>query len=242
VSRRDPAAEVHAKTVHFHREGISVEVASPLGDLELESPLLGAHNLENLLVAVGMGIACGEDRPFLDALGTIGAAAGRLEPVEHPGGVRIVVDYAHTPDALRMAIEALRPFTPGRLLVVFGCGGDRDRGKRPQMGEIAARSADVVIITSDNPRTEPPASILEAIEEGARAGGAAPLGGSSERGYVVIEERAEAISRAIDLASRGDTVLIAGKGHETVQIVGDARLPFDDREVARAHVERSARG
>jgi UDP-N-acetylmuramoyl-L-alanyl-D-glutamate--2,6-diaminopimelate ligase len=185
-----------------------------------------------------MGIARGEAPSFFDALSRAGAAPGRLEPVEHPGGIRIVVDYAHTPDALRVAIEALRPFTPGRLVVVFGCGGDRDRGKRPIMGEIAARAADVVVITSDNPRSESAASILAAIEEGVREGGGAPLG-VSDRGYEVIEDRAEAIARAIDLAGEGDTVLIAGKGHETVQIIGDARLPFDDREVARAHVRRS---
>src|SRR5690606_15066901 len=140
---------------------------------------------------------------------------------------------------LRVAIEALRPFTPGRLLVVFGCGGDRDPGKRPLMGEIAARGADVVVITSDNPRSEPPAGILAAIEEGARAGGGRPLG-DDERGYLVVEDRAEAIGRAVDLARDGDTVLIAGKGHETVQIVGERRIPFDDREVAREHVRRKA--
>jgi UDP-N-acetylmuramoyl-L-alanyl-D-glutamate--2,6-diaminopimelate ligase len=241
VSRRACEAEVRATSVRFHREGISAEVESPLGRISIESPLIGAHNLENLLVAMGMGVACGEGAPFLEALAKVGAAPGRLEPVEHPGGVRVVVDYAHTPDALRVAIEALRPFTPGRLVVVFGCGGDRDRGKRPLMGEIAARGADVVMITSDNPRGEPPAEILASIEEGARVGGATPLA-SSDRGYLVVEDRAEAIGRAIELARAGDTVLIAGKGHETVQVVGEARLPFDDREVAREHVRRSARG
>jgi UDP-N-acetylmuramoyl-L-alanyl-D-glutamate--2,6-diaminopimelate ligase len=239
VSRGHGEAEVRATSVRFHREGIAAELQSPLGALTIESPLVGAHNLENLLVAIGMGIACGEGRSFVDALSSAGAASGRLEPVEHPGGVRIVVDYAHTPDALRVAIEALRPFTPGRLIVLFGCGGDRDRGKRPTMGEIAARAADVVVITSDNPRSEDPASILASIEEGVRAGGAAPLA-SIDRGYVVIEDRAEAIGRAIDLAREGDTVLLAGKGHETVQVVGETRIPFDDREVAREHVRRSA--
>ncbi len=126
------------------------------------------------------------------------------------------------------------------MIVVFGCGGDRDRGKRPLMGAVAAERAEVVVLTSDNPRTEDPKAILAAIEEGVRGAGGKPLAG--DRGYVVVEDRAEAIALAIDLARAGDTVLIAGKGHETYQILGETKIPFDDREVARAHVERSVKG
>lgn len=233
-------AEVRATDVRFHRDGIAAEVETPIGRFQIESPLVGAHNLENLLVAVGMAVVRGEPAEVVEALGEVGAAKGRLEPVEHPGGVRILVDYAHTPDALRVAIEAIRPFTPGRVIVVFGCGGDRDRGKRPLMGAVAAERAEVVVLTSDNPRTEDPKAILAAIEEGVRGAGGKPLAG--DRGYVVVEDRAEAIALAIDLARAGDTVLIAGKGHETYQILGETKIPFDDREVARAHVERSVKG
>jgi UDP-N-acetylmuramoyl-L-alanyl-D-glutamate--2,6-diaminopimelate ligase len=140
----------------------------------------------------------------------------------------VVVDYAHTPDALERVLETARKLTPGRLGVVFGCGGDRDRGKRPRMGEIAARLADFTWITSDNPRSEDPESIIRDIVAEARS-----VSGSRES-FAIVPDRAEAIRRALEWARAGDTVLMAGKGHETYQIIGSAVLPFDDREVARA--------
>ncbi|MEO1719551.1 MAG: cyanophycin synthetase, partial [Pseudomonadota bacterium] len=146
--------------------------------------------------------------------------SGRLEPVGTVSGASVIVDYAHKPEALEAALRAVRPFATGRLICVFGCGGDRDAGKRPIMGEIASRGADHVIVTDDNPRTEAPRAIRKAILD------AAP-------GATEIGDRAEAIQAAIDMARDGDVVLIAGKGHETGQIVGDEVLPFSDQAVAR---------
>jgi UDP-N-acetylmuramoyl-L-alanyl-D-glutamate--2,6-diaminopimelate ligase len=171
-------------------------------------------------------------------------APGRLERVPDPRDVAVLVDYAHTPDALARALAALRPVTPGRLIVVFGCGGDRDRGKRPRMGEAAARGADLCVVTSDNPRTEDAASIVEAIVPGVVQGGkpeldATPLRDASS-GYVAIVDRAMAIDAALRAARTGDTVLIAGKGHEDYQIVGTEKRHFDDREVAREAIARHA--
>jgi len=144
------------------------------------------------------------------------------------------VDYAHTPDALERVLAALRPLTPGRLLCVFGCGGDRDRGKRPLMGEAAARASDLVVLTSDNPRSERPESILAEIEAGVRKAGMPPLGaGQNGRGYVIEADRRAAIDWALAAARAGDVVLVAGKGHEDYQIVGTERRHLDDREEVR---------
>jgi UDP-N-acetylmuramoyl-L-alanyl-D-glutamate--2,6-diaminopimelate ligase len=157
----------------------------------------------------------------LPHLATLEAPPGRMQlAARHPSGAPAFVDYAHKPEALAKALETLRPHTPGRLVVVFGCGGDRDAGKRPQMGEIAARLADRVIVTDDNPRTEDPAAIRRAIL--AAAPGAAEIG-----------DRAEAIATAFAGLRAGDALLVAGKGHEPYQIVGDRVLPFDDAEVLR---------
>ena len=167
---------------------------------------------------------------------------GRLERVANGRGVLCLVDYAHTPDALSRAIAAVRPLVapaakvPGRLIVVFGCGGDRDRGKRPLMGEIAVRDADLAIVTSDNPRSEEPASIVAMIVDGIRRAGGTELPasalGDAARGYHVEVDRRAAIGAAAAAARPGDVLLIAGKGHEDYQIVGSERLHFDDREEA----------
>jgi UDP-N-acetylmuramoyl-L-alanyl-D-glutamate--2,6-diaminopimelate ligase len=153
-----------------------------------------------------------------------------------------VVDYAHTPDALERLLDALRPLTPGALVTVFGCGGDRDRTKRPVMGEAAARRSDVVVLTSDNPRTEDPARILADAEAGIRAGGMAPLAtpAPGARGYVVEADRRRAITLAVELARPGDVVVVAGKGHEDYQIVGTEKHHLDDREEVRAAIARRA--
>ena len=206
--------------------------SSPLGqklvlahdgkEFALTLPLIGSYQAANVLVAAGFVLATGgEWREVLGAMGRVAPVRGRLErAVITPAGAPVYVDYAHTPDALEAAIAALRPHVEGRLITLFGAGGDRDSGKRGPMGKVAARLSDVVIVTDDNPRTEDAASIRKAVLEGAP--GAIEIGG-----------RREAIGEALRMARGGDIVLLAGKGHEQGQIVGDTVLPFDDADVAR---------
>jgi UDP-N-acetylmuramoyl-L-alanyl-D-glutamate--2,6-diaminopimelate ligase len=185
-------------------------------------PLIGAYQASNVLTAVGLVLATGGkwDAAF-SAMQRLGPVRGRLErAVISRSGVPVSIDYAHTPDALEAAIEALRPHVEGRLITVFGAGGDRDQGKRPQMGAVAMRLSDVVIVTDDNPRSEDPARIRSEIMAGAV-------------GATEVSGRREAIAEAIRIAGEGDIVLVAGKGHETGQIIGDKVLPFDDSLVAR---------
>ncbi|MEF3365767.1 UDP-N-acetylmuramoyl-L-alanyl-D-glutamate--2,6-diaminopimelate ligase [Methylocystis sp. 9N] len=191
-------------------------------DYAVELPLAGAFQVSNALVAAGLAIASGDDsvRVFA-ALNDLKGAPGRLERVGSRHGAPVFVDYAHKPDALEKALATLRPLTKNRLIVVFGCGGDRDKGKRPLMGEIAARGADLAIVTDDNPRSEEAAAIRAAILAGAR-------GGPAE--IVEIGDRREAIAAAIRRLQAGDALVVAGKGHETGQIVGDRVLPFSDHE------------
>jgi UDP-N-acetylmuramoyl-L-alanyl-D-glutamate--2,6-diaminopimelate ligase len=237
--RSGSGADITALSFVSDRNGIAAEVDTPLGLVSLASPLLGEHNLENLLIALGCGIAFGLSREVMTAsLRKAQGAPGRLERIEHPDDVLVFVDYAHTPDGLRRVMTALRAITSGRLISMFGAGGDRDPGKRPLMGAAGAELADVVILTSDNPRSESPERILQGIEAGVQSAGmpkltAAQLAGAG-RGYLVEADRRTAIRRAIDAARPGDTLLLAGKGHEKVQIVGDRRLPFDDVVEARA--------
>jgi len=189
---------------------------------EVELPVVGGFQAYNLLAALALAEAGGAERTaLLDAVGDLRGPRGRMELVaRHPSGAAVFVDYAHTPDALEQALAGLRPHARGRLHVVFGCGGDRDAGKRPEMGAIAARLADRVIVTDDNPRSEDAGAIRGAI------GAAAP-------GAVEIAGRAAAIAAALDELRAGDVLLVAGKGHETGQIVGDTIHPFDDAEVVR---------
>jgi UDP-N-acetylmuramoyl-L-alanyl-D-glutamate--2,6-diaminopimelate ligase len=242
----DAAAELRVLRYVSTRAGIEASIETPWGPVSLQSPLFGAHNLENLLVSVGTGLSLGLTPGQIEA-GLRGAsgAPGRLERVATSLDVMVLVDYAHTPDAIERALAALRPLTSGRLFVVCGCGGDRDPSKRAPMGEAALRGADLALLTSDNPRSEPPAQILAQMVEGARrAGSELPASALAQagRGYVVIEDRAQAIRAAIDAAQPGDTLLIAGKGHETYQIVGRERRSFDDRvEAAAALAAREAR-
>jgi UDP-N-acetylmuramoyl-L-alanyl-D-glutamate--2,6-diaminopimelate ligase len=191
-------------------------------------PLPGDFQVSNALVAAGLCLATASDPAgVFAALEGLEGAPGRMERVGERRGAPVFVDYAHKPDALVKALATLRPFVRGRLIVVFGCGGDRDAGKRPEMGEIATRAADVVIVTDDNPRSENPAAIRAAILAGAP-------------GAVEIGDRAEAICAAVAMLGEGDALLIAGKGHETGQIVGDRTLPFSDSEAARAALEDAA--
>ena len=224
------------------RHGIAAEIETPDGLHRLESLLIGAHNLENLLVALG---ALWLSEVPLDAalvgLAAATGAPGRLERVSDPRDVAVLVDYAHTPDALAHVLDSLRPLTPGRLICLFGCGGDRDPGKRPMMGRVAGERADLTVLTSDNPRSESPSAIVADIESGLR--GAKPIGDvADEPSYVVEVDRIRAIRVALEAAKAGDTVLIAGKGHETYQRVGEQSLPLDDRVEARQAIAAIAGG
>lgn len=189
---------------------------------KLALPLIGAYQMNNVLTAAGLVLATGgEWAATLGGMGRVSPVRGRLErAVISRAGAPVYVDYAHTPDAVEAAIEALRPHVEGRLITVLGAGGDRDEGKRPEMGAVAARLSDVVIVTDDNPRSEDPAAIRKAV-----------LAGAS--GAIDVGDRRAAIAEAIALAKTGDIVLVAGKGHEQGQIVGDQVLPFDDVTVAR---------
>jgi UDP-N-acetylmuramoyl-L-alanyl-D-glutamate--2,6-diaminopimelate ligase len=215
---------ISLKETRPHALATSLRAVCGGESFNVELPLAGAFQTSNALVAAGLAIASG-DAPagVFSALGKLQGAPGRLELAGARDGAPVFVDYAHKPDALEKILATLRPLATGRLIVVFGCGGDRDRGKRPMMGEIAARGADVVFVTDDNPRSEEPAAIRAEILVGARnAGGMAEV--------VEIGDRAEAIGRAVATLRSGDVLVVAGKGHETGQIVGDRIFPFCDRE------------
>jgi UDP-N-acetylmuramoyl-L-alanyl-D-glutamate--2,6-diaminopimelate ligase len=227
--------------------GTRATLATPAGPLEITSPLVGDYNLENMTLAAGMALA--HDVPLeaiARGIAALSGVPGRLERVANDAGVLCLVDYSHKPDALERALAALRPLTARRLILVFGCGGDRDRTKRPIMGEAAARGADVVLVTSDNPRTEEPRSIIDMIVPGVVQGGGversvAELAAGST-GFHVEPDRRAAIRAAVSAAREGDTLVIAGKGHEDYQILGAVKIHFDDREeAAAAFAERGAR-
>ncbi|MBW2645740.1 MAG: UDP-N-acetylmuramoyl-L-alanyl-D-glutamate--2,6-diaminopimelate ligase [Deltaproteobacteria bacterium] len=219
-------------------------IRMPKGMLSFQSHLVGRYNVHNILSATGVSAAL--DIP-LDSIkrgiSQVHRIPGRLEPVENDLGITILVDYAHTPDALEHVLSALRELTPGRLVTIFGCGGDRDRKKRPLMGEVVGRLSDLAVVTSDNPRTESPDAIIESIIAGikpvsTKEYSASDLkNGFDKSGYIVIPDRKSAIIEGIRVARSQDTVLIAGKGHETHQIIGKDLLPFDDHQVAKEAVE-----
>ena len=220
------AAPAAARFIHVGRikaadRGLELEIRGHFGDRRLRSPLIGGFNAENLAITLGVLLAWqfGVDEA-LDALGDCTAPPGRMEGYRLPNGALAVVDYAHTPDALAKALSALRAHARGRVLVVFGCGGERDPGKRSLMGEAAERLADRVIVTDDNPRGEDADRIVAMILQGMRR----------PQGALVERDRARAIDAAIGEAKAGDAVLVAGKGHEAYQIVGHERRPFSDRE------------
>lgn len=220
--------DISGHDVRLSIDGLSLDIRTPWGSAKLSSRVIGGFNVSNLLGTLGVLLTA--DLPLEDAvevLRDVSPVAGRLDMLRLPGAPLVVVDYAHTPDALEKALETLRELVhhdpDARLFCVFGCGGDRDPGKRPVMGEIATSLADVVIVTSDNPRSESPHAIIEQI-----------VAGAARDDYLVEADRAKAITQALTLAQPGDVVLIAGKGHETYQEIAGERLPFDDLEVARA--------
>jgi UDP-N-acetylmuramoyl-L-alanyl-D-glutamate--2,6-diaminopimelate ligase len=225
-SLEDPSAELFIRDLQLGAGGVSGVLQTPAGEGTFHSPLVGRFNLMNLLQAVGALVQQGVPLPqLLEGLANFRGVPGRMERVvvgDGCGDPAVLVDYAHTPDGLANALAACRPFTAGRLICVFGCGGDRDRSKRPQMGAIAAQLADRVVVTSDNPRTEDPLSILNDVVTGISAG----------TDLVVEVNRARAIALGIAAAEPCDLVLIAGKGHEDYQILGTTKIHFDDREEA----------
>ena len=219
-------ADVTATNVEHSLEGMHFTLRTTAGERSLHSPLVGRPHIYNILAATASGLALGYELDVIvRALETCTGAPGRFERVPHRGGdFAVVVDYAHTDDALINVLRTARDVTRGRIITVFGCGGDRDNSKRAPMGEAAASLSDVVILTSDNPRTEDPLKILADVEEGIR---------ETAKPYEKIADRREAIHHAIEQARKGDLVVIAGKGHEDYQIIGRETFHFDDKEVAR---------
>jgi UDP-N-acetylmuramoyl-L-alanyl-D-glutamate--2,6-diaminopimelate ligase len=217
--------EVRAPQRESSLQGIRATLTTPAGPLEIQTPLVGDYNLYNIMAATAVGISLGIAREVIEqGIADLSVVPGRMERVG-VGNPWVLVDYAHTPDALEKTIRAVKQLAKGSLFVVFGCGGDRDRTKRAPMGRIGAQWSDMAIITSDNPRTEDPLKIIEEIEKGARE--------IRPHRYYVIPDRREAIKKAIALAGPQDIVLITGKGHEDYQIIGEERFPFDDRAEAR---------
>jgi UDP-N-acetylmuramoyl-L-alanyl-D-glutamate--2,6-diaminopimelate ligase len=225
-------ADLSARDVSFDASGASFVAATPAGDLEVRSPLPGHFNVENALAALGAAHALGLDlRAAAEALASAGRVPGRFEPIDEGQPFTVLVDYAHTPDSMENVLRAARRLTEARLISVFGAGGDRDRDKRPLMGRAGAELSDLAVVTSDNPRSERPESIVEEI-----------VAGIPDREGVVVEvDRRAAIALALAEAGEGDTVVIAGKGHEQGQEFENGRkIPFDDRDVAREELRKLA--
>jgi len=247
----DYQGDVQARAISATVNGISGTLVTPKGDVAFTSRLVGRFNLSNILAAVSAGIAL--DLPLeaiKSGIETHATVPGRMERVDNNRGIALLVDYAHTGDALENVLTTLKELASGRIITVFGCGGDRDPGKRPIMGSIAARLSDLAVVTSDNPRTEDPFVILSQVKAGITETPPLPQGEGRgeggfreyatgeladsfvEKGFVMLENRAEAIRLAVRLARPGDIVLLAGKGHEDYQIIGTTKHHFDDREQA----------
>jgi len=224
-------ADVRAEDVRSDVSGTSLAVVHAGGRFRISSALLGRFNADNLLGAAAAGLSLGVNaEEIADGCAAVTRVPGRLEPVEAGQPYRIIVDYAHTEDALKRLLLAVRDLTDRKIILVFGCGGDRDRGKRAPMGKVAGSLSDIAIATSDNPRSEDPEAILAEVEVGLVSSGATK--------YLKVADRREAIRTAIDLANPGTVVVIAGKGHERVQVIGDRSVPFDDRDVAVEYASR----
>ena len=229
---RDRSADVRAERFELSLDGLRLDASTPIGPVEIRSPLVGRPYVYNIMTAMSVGLALGFSlETIARALEGCAGAPGRFERVANTGGFAVVVDYAHSDDALRKVLETARELTRGRVITLFGCGGDRDRTKRAPMGEAAGSGSDLAILTSDNPRSEDPMQIIADAEAGLKATG---------REYLVVADRREAIHRAIAEAREGDVVVLAGKGHEDYQIFADRTIHFDDREVAREALD--ARG
>jgi UDP-N-acetylmuramoyl-L-alanyl-D-glutamate--2,6-diaminopimelate ligase len=226
VSASNPAADFVAEDLRLSLDGTRFRARTPAGALDVETPLVGLFNVHNTLAALASGLGLGLPPDAVQrGIASLRGVPGRMERVDAGQDFAVLVDYAHTDDALKNLLETVRGLKPRRVVTVFGCGGDRDRTKRPLMGAVAARLSDVVILTSDNPRSEPPEAIIEEIRRGIPAARAADTH--------VVPDRREAITRALEMGREGVVVVIAGKGHETYQVLRDRTVPFDDRQVAR---------
>jgi murE/murF fusion protein len=243
------ASDIHPRNFSIDLQGIKTVIETPAGDISLQTPLVGEFNLRNILCAAGIGIGLGYDTECMQkGLEAVKGIPGRLERVSinSAAGPVVFVDYAHTPDALKNVLTALHELKPNRLVCIFGCGGDRDPGKRPLMGEIAGQMCDVVVATSDNPRSESPNDILMQIEKGLsktplkKQPAESILHHSDEQGYAVIVNRQEAIERTIRFAQNDDVILISGKGHEDYQISATGKRFFDDRLAAEMQLHARA--
>jgi UDP-N-acetylmuramoyl-L-alanyl-D-glutamate--2,6-diaminopimelate ligase len=245
-----PSCDVTADRVTSSLEGLSCRIKTPKGDLSIRSKLAGDFNLYNILAAVSVGTAMEVPLETLrEGVEELEGVSGRFEKVENKRGIHVIIDYAHTHDALERALLGLKNILEsgaqdnGKMITVFGCGGDRDRTKRPLMGAVAGRYSDLAILTSDNPRTENPLAILDEVEKGLKSLDLKKWNQDeiklwrSRKGYLRVPDRREAIRVAIRLALPSDTVLIAGKGHEDYQIVGKKKFPFDDRIEAKKALE-----
>jgi UDP-N-acetylmuramoyl-L-alanyl-D-glutamate--2,6-diaminopimelate ligase len=260
--RADSGADLVARDVSLSLEGTRFTVRAGQADLSVRTPLIGGFNVANVLAALGASLALGlPAEQALAGIASVAGVPGRLERVQAGQDFTVVVDYAHTDDALRNLLETVRELRPRRLITVFGCGGDRDRTKRPLMGAVASRLSDVVVVTSDNPRSEPPEAIIEEILAGMGSGRHAMRAGSESRpaalgafrpfgasppgpqrsSHLVVVDRREAIAQALEMAGPGDAVVIAGKGHEAYQVLRERTVPFDDRLVAREVLARLAK-
>lgn len=223
----EPAAIVRGQDCKLTETGIKAEVDFPGGQMNICSRLMGKHNLYNILAAVATGLALNVPPTTIkEGISSLKGVPGRLEKIENTFGFSVFVDYAHTDAAMRSLLETIRQLKPGRILLVFGAGGDRDKSKRARMGKVAADLADWTFLTSDNPRSEDPLAIITEIEKGFIQAGS--------KKYSLVPDRQEAIEKALAAAKKGDFVLVAGKGHENYQIFRDKTIPFDDAEVIRA--------
>ncbi|MFO7831591.1 MAG: UDP-N-acetylmuramoyl-L-alanyl-D-glutamate--2,6-diaminopimelate ligase, partial [Desulfuromonadaceae bacterium] len=241
----DPRAGISSRQAHVRvvrathsLDGVRAEITTPEGSVEICSPLIGPFNLENLCCAMGAGLAMGLSvQDVTVCLAQLPSVPGRLERVENTMDALILVDYAHTSDALEKALEAVKALNPKRLISVVGCGGDRDKTKRPLMAAAAVRASALTLITSDNPRTEDPHAIIQDMLAGVNDSKAQALSSSAVKqgahGYCVIEDRAAALMLAVEVLEAGDVLLVAGKGHEDYQIIGTTKHHFDDREHLR---------
>ena len=218
-------SDVKAKNIYMNHNGVSFECELPIGDIKFTSPIPGRFTIYNMLGAIAACFYAGVNvRHIKEGLSHIEGVKGRIETVPTGREFNIIIDYAHTPDGVYNIVSTVREFAPGRVVTLFGCGGDRDRKKRPIMGKIAGELSDFLIVTSDNPRTENPSKIIEDIMSGVQ---------ETKCPYIIIENRKDAIRYAIEHAQKDDTIILAGKGHETYQILNTGKIHFDEREVVR---------